>query len=151
MILLKGCVWEDSRVPWTSRRSNQSILKEIRAEYSLEGLMLKLQILAICCVQPICSKRPWCLESFKTWEEGENRGWNGWILSLTQWTWVWASCRRWRQGCLVCCSPWGHKELDTTYSLNNNKIASFINGWSLYFIVYFPLPMRFFLLQCLYF
>ena len=37
-------VGEDSRVPWTARRSNQSILKEINHEYSLEGLMLKLKL-----------------------------------------------------------------------------------------------------------
>ena len=42
--MLSNCgVGEDSRVPWTERRSNQSILKEINPEYSLEGLMLKLQ------------------------------------------------------------------------------------------------------------
>ena len=37
-------VWEDSKVPWTARRSNQSILKEINSDYSLEGLMLKLKL-----------------------------------------------------------------------------------------------------------
>ena len=42
-MLLNCGVGEDSRVPWTARRSNQSILKEINPEYSLEGLMLKLQ------------------------------------------------------------------------------------------------------------
>ena len=43
--MLSNCgVGEDSRVPWTARRSNQSILKEINPEYSLEGLMLKLQL-----------------------------------------------------------------------------------------------------------
>ena len=41
--MLLNCGVEDSRVPWTARRSNQSILKEISSEYSLEGLMLKLQ------------------------------------------------------------------------------------------------------------
>ena len=43
-MLLNCGVGEDSRVPWTSRRSNQSILKEISPEYSLEGLMLKLKL-----------------------------------------------------------------------------------------------------------
>ena len=42
-MLLNYGVGEDSRVPWTARRSNQSILKEISPEYSLEGLMLKLK------------------------------------------------------------------------------------------------------------
>ena len=43
LMLLNCGVGEDSRVPWTARRSNQSILKEISPEYSLEGLMLKLK------------------------------------------------------------------------------------------------------------
>ena len=42
-MLLNCGAGEDSRVPWTARRSNQSILKEINSEYSFEGLMLKLQ------------------------------------------------------------------------------------------------------------
>ena len=44
MMLLNCSVGEDSRVPWTARRSNQSILKEISPEYSLEGLILKLKL-----------------------------------------------------------------------------------------------------------
>ena len=44
MMLLNSGVGKDSRVPWTARRSNQSILKEINPEYSLEGLMLKLKL-----------------------------------------------------------------------------------------------------------
>ena len=43
-MLLKCGAGEDLRVPWTARRSNQSILKEINLEYSLEGLMLKLKL-----------------------------------------------------------------------------------------------------------
>ena len=43
LMLLNCGVGEDLRVPWTARRSNQSILKEISPEYSLEGLMLKLK------------------------------------------------------------------------------------------------------------
>src|SRR5574337_225896 len=44
MMLLNSGVGEDLRVPWTARRSNQSILNEINTEYSLEGLMLKLKL-----------------------------------------------------------------------------------------------------------
>ena len=43
LMLLNGGAGENSQVPWTARRSNQSILKEISPEYSLEGLMLKLK------------------------------------------------------------------------------------------------------------
>ena len=44
LMLLNYCVAEGSRVPWTARRPNQSILKEISPEYSLEGLILKLKL-----------------------------------------------------------------------------------------------------------
>ena len=51
--------------------------------------------------------------------EGNNRGWDGWMASLTQWTWVWASFGSWWwTGSLVCCSLWGCKELDRTEWLN---------------------------------
>ena len=44
-------------------------------------------------------KRPWCWERLKAGGEGDNRGWDGWMVSLTQWTWVWANSRRqWRTG-----------------------------------------------------
>ena len=79
------------RVPCSARRSNQSILKEISPEYSLEGLMLKLKLhtLATWCEELTHLKRPWCWERLKAGGEGDDRGWNGWMASLTQWTWVW--------------------------------------------------------------
>ena len=66
------------RVPWTARRSNQSSLKEISPEYSLEGLMLKLKLhsLATWCKEPTYWKRPWCWERLKAIGEGGNRGWD---------------------------------------------------------------------------
>ena len=86
------------RVPWTTRRSNQSILKEVSPEYSLERLMLKLKlnILATWCKQLTRWKRPWCWERLKVGREGDKREWNGWMASLTQWTWVWAIFESWR-------------------------------------------------------
>ena len=86
------------RVSWTARISNQSILKEICLEYSLEGLMLKLKLqyfVAWCEEELACRKRPWCWERLKAGGEGANRGWDGWMASPTQWTWVWASSRSW--------------------------------------------------------
>ena len=78
---------EDSlRVPWTARRSNQSILKEINPEYSLEGLMLKLQYFNHLMWRANTLKKAWCWERLKTEGEGGNRGWDGWMASLTQWT-----------------------------------------------------------------
>ena len=93
------------RVPWTARRSNQSILKEISPEYSLEGLILKLklQTLAIWWEE---LKRPWCVERLKARGEGDNRGWDGWLASLTRWTWVWVNSGSWwwtgKPGVLQC-------------------------------------------------
>ena len=88
------------RVPWTARKSNQSILKEISSGCSLEGLMvkLKLQYFATWCEELIHSqhqKRLWCWERLRAWGEGDNRKWDGWMASLTQWTWVWVDSRSW--------------------------------------------------------
>ena len=78
------------RVPWTARRSNQPILKEISPEYSLEGLMLKLklQYLATLCKELTHWKRFWCWERLKTGRERDTTGWDGWMASPTHWTWV---------------------------------------------------------------
>ena len=85
------------RVPWTPRRANQSILKEISTEYSLEGLLLKLNAntLATWFEELTHWKRPWCWERLKAGGEGDNRGWDGWMASPTQWTWVWVNSRSW--------------------------------------------------------
>ena len=85
------------RVPQTARRSNQSILKDISPEYSLEGLVLKLklQYFGHLMRRTDSLKRPWCWERLKASREGDNRGWDGWIASLTQWTWIWVYSRSW--------------------------------------------------------
>ena len=86
------------RVPWTARRSNQSILKEISPEYSLEGLMLKLKLqntMATWCEELTHLKRLWCWERLKAGGEGDNRRWDGWIASPTRWTRVWVSSGSW--------------------------------------------------------
>ena len=77
--------------------SNQSILEEISSEYSLEGLMpkLKLQYPGHQMRRADSLKRPWCWERLKAGGEGDDRGWDGWMASLTQWTWVWANSWRW--------------------------------------------------------
>ena len=83
------------KVPWTARRSNQSLVKKISPEYSLEGLMLKLQYFG---------HLMWRIESFEKTlmlgkiEGGRRRGRqriDGWMASLTQWTWVWINSRSW--------------------------------------------------------
>ena len=85
------------RVPWTARKSNQAILKEISPEDSLEGLMLKLKLqYSGHQMQRINSlEKPWCWERLKAGGEGDARGQDGWMASPTQWTWVWASSGRW--------------------------------------------------------
>ena len=87
-----------SRVPWTARRSNQSILKEISPEYSLEGLMLKLKLQYfghLITKNWHILKRPRCWERLKAGGEGDDRGWDGWMASPTQWKWVWVNSGRW--------------------------------------------------------
>ena len=76
------------RVPWTARKSNQSILKEISPEYSLEGLMLKLQYFGH--LMRISDSLEKTLMLGKV-EGRDDRGWDGWMASLTQWMCVWAS------------------------------------------------------------
>ena len=91
------CLRRLLRVPWTARRSNQSILKEISPEYSLEGLMLKLklQYFGHLIRRANSLQKPWCWERLKAGGEKNDRGWDGWMASPTQWTWVWTSSGRW--------------------------------------------------------
>ena len=69
------------RVPWTARRSNQSILKEINPGISLEGMMLKLklQYLAASCKELTHWKRLWCWEGLGAGGKGDDRGWDHWL------------------------------------------------------------------------
>ena len=81
-------------------------------------------LLTTWCLDSIHYKRPWCWESFKSRGKGDGRGWDGWMASLTQWTWFEQALEDGEeQECLVFCSSWGHQELDTTEWLkNNNKL-----------------------------
>ena len=108
-------------VPWTTRRYNQSILKEISPGCSLKGLMLKLKLQYFGHLmwrghwkRPDAG-RDWGQEEKGT-TENEMVGWHHWInghefeqtLGYSE-----------GHGSLVCCSPWGHKELDMPAGLNN--------------------------------
>ena len=82
------------RVPWTARKSNQFILKEISPEYSLEGLIWSwsASILANCCKELTHLKRPWCWEQLKVAGEGDGRGWASPQLASSAQSFVlWAS------------------------------------------------------------
>ena len=94
LMLLNCGIGEDSRDSrgWTARRSNQSILKEINSEYSLEGLMLKLQYFG---------HLVWRIDSLekrkrlKAGWEVDDRGWDVWMASPTWWIRVWLSSQSW--------------------------------------------------------
>ena len=84
------------RVPWTARRSNQSILKELNPEYSLEGLMLKLKLQCFVYLMRRTDSMEKTLMLGKVGEEGDDRRWDVWMAS-TQWTWAWANSGRWQR------------------------------------------------------
>ena len=97
------------RVPWIARRSNQSILKEISPGCSLKDWCWSWNsnTLATSCEELTHWKKPWCWEGCqqgmyssgpkisKPEGEGDGRGWDGWMASLTQWTWVWVNSGSW--------------------------------------------------------
>ena len=112
------------RVLWTARRSNQSILKEINIEYSLEGLMLKLQYFGHLMQRTNSLEKALMLRKFEYRKrrgvtEDEMVRWHNWhnghefeqtpVDSIGQ-------------GILECCSPWGHKESDRTEWLKNKNL-----------------------------
>ena len=124
------------RVPWTARRSNQSILKEISPGCFLEGLMLKLKLQYFGHLMRRGDftlthwKRLWCWEGLEAGGEGDNRGWNGWMASLTRWKWVWVNSGSWwwtgRPG--VRAAVHGVAKSQTRLSNRTEEIHSFYLG-----------------------
>ena len=108
------------RVPWTERRSNQSILKEISPEYSLEGLMLKLKLQSFGHLMRRTDSLEKTLMLGKT--EGGRRGQQRmrWLDGIPDngHEFEQAIGVGDGQGGLACCSPWGRKESDTIEQLN---------------------------------
>ena len=78
------------RVPWITRRSNQLVLKEISPEYHWKDWYWSWNsnTLATWWEELTHLKRPWCWERLRARGEGDDRGWDGWMVSPTQWTWV---------------------------------------------------------------
>ena len=116
------------RVPWTARRFNQSILKEINPGISLEGMMLKLKL-------QYFGHLMWRVDSLektlmlggiggrreKETIENEMAGWHHWLDGLeSEWT---PGVGDGQRG-LVCCDSWGGKESDTTERLNWTELKS---------------------------
>ena len=118
------------RVPWTARRSNQSILKEINPEYSSEGLILKLQYFGHLMQRANSLKKD--PDAGKDWRQ-EEKGMTepemvGWHHRLNGHEFEQAPGDGEGQGSLMCCSPWGCKESDTTFWLKDNtKPVCYIN------------------------
>ena len=85
------------RVPWTAKRSNQCILKEISPSVHWKDWCWSSDsnTLATWCEVLTHLKRPWCWERLRAGGEGDDRGWDGWMASPAQWTWVWVNSRRW--------------------------------------------------------
>ena len=127
MLLNCWCWRKLLRVPWTARRSNQSIQKETSHEYSLEGLMLKLKL-------QYFGHLMWWTDSFeKTLMLGKVEGRRRRGQQRTRWLDGITDSMDMSlskpgvgdgQGSLVCCSPWGHKESDTTERLNWTAAAA---------------------------
>ena len=114
------------RVPWTARRSNQSIIKEISPEYSLEGVMLKLkfQFFGYLMQRADSLGKTRCWDRLKGMTEDEMAGWHH---QLNGHEFEQASRVGDGQGRLMCCSPWGHKESVMTEQLNwtEQKLCSY--------------------------
>ena len=135
-MLLNCGAGEDSWVPWTARRSNQSILKEISPEYSLEGLMLKLKL-------QYFGHLMWRTDSLKKTlvlgkiEARRRRGRQRmrWLGGITDSMDVSLSKLRVgdRQGGLECCSPGGRKESDTTKRLKLTELKKEPSKFTLFF------------------
>ena len=77
------------------RRSRQSIPKEISPEWKDWCWSWNSSTLATWCEELTHLKRPWCWERLKVGGEGDDRGWDGWMASLTLWTWVWLNSGSW--------------------------------------------------------
>ena len=113
------------RVPWTARRSNQSILKEISPGCSLEGLILRLKLQyfghlmwRVDSLEKTLTGRDWGQEKGTTEDEM-----NGWHHQLDAHEFGWTGVGD-GQGGLVCCNSWGRKELDTTERLNWTELKN---------------------------
>ena len=135
------------RVPWTARRSNQSILKEINPGCSLEGMMLKLKVQYFGHLMRKVDSLEKDSDAGRDWgqeEETTEDEMAGWHHQLDGREFEWTPGDGDEQGGLACCYSWGRKESDTTEWLN----------WiehDLYFILIFWIFLMVFILYCLYF
>ena len=134
------------RVPWTARRSNQSVHSEGDQSWDVfrrndaeaeTPVLWPPDVTSWLIWKDPNAGNDWRQEEKGTEKrtaedemvggdrEADSRGWDGWMASLIQWTWVWVNCRSGDgQGDLACCSPWRRKQSDTTEGLNWTELWS---------------------------
>ena len=144
------------RDPWTARRSSQSILKKSALNIHWKDWYWNWNsnTLATWCEEVTHWKRPWCLERLKARRDVDDRGWNGWMASPTQWTWIWVNSRSWwwtgRPGVLQSMGSqrvghdWMTKLTDLLNLLTSGNVICKI------FYFFFLNMLRFFMLLLLY-
>ena len=129
-MLLNCGVGENSWVPWTARRSNQSVLKEISPKRSLEGLMLMLKLHYLGRLMQITGSLEKTLILGKKWmTEDEMVGWHHWLngCGFKQAPEVGDG-----QGGLACCDSWGCEESDTTERLHWTELNWWLLVWNIF-------------------
>ena len=101
-VLKNWCFWtvvleKTLESPLDYRENQPVILEEVSPEYSWKDWCWSWNSnpLATWCEELTHWKRPWCWEGLRAGGEGDNRGWDGWMASLTRWTWVWVNSGSW--------------------------------------------------------
>ena len=127
------CYWRRLlRVPWAARTFNRSILRRLVLDVHWKDWCWSWNsnILATWCKELTNLKRPWCWERLKAEGEGDDRGWDGWMASLTRWTWVWVDSGSWwwtgKPGvlqsmgsqCQTWLTDWTESILEGTFKVN---------------------------------
>ena len=130
------------RVSWTAGRSTQSFYRKsvLNIHWKDWCESWNSNTLATWYEELTHLRRPWCWERLKVGWEGYDRGWDGWMASPTQWTWVWVKSGSWwwTRG-LVGCRPWGHNESDMTERLKwDVTLSGFSNNCELHLRVCVP-------------
>ena len=116
------------KVPWTARKSKESVVKKINSEYLLERLRLtvKLQYFDNLMQRANPLEKTLMLGKMEGRRRRGGRGWDGWTASLTRCTWTWANSRRGEgQGSLACCIPRRHRGSGRTVT-ERKKVVLFL-------------------------
>ena len=150
------------RVPWTARRSNQYTWGRSVMGVHWKGWCWSWNsnTLVTWCGELTHWKRPWCWEKLRAGGEGDDRGWDSWMASPTQWTWVWVNSRSWwwtgRPGMLwsmesqsqTRLSDWtelSFLESQLSHLWNGSKISYSVDPTVLFGVVQWGCPQRYIL------